>query len=110
MLLFQTPQFRLLPDPQGHRLYANVDNLLEIATQEGLATAPVQVPASLFVLMKDVLRVKPESSVSLAVDEVEQGEDVRYVFSLLVDDQQIYDLWDYSPNSLPAWLLEVAKG
>lgn len=109
MLLFQTPQFRLLPDQQGHRRYANVDNLLEFATRDEIATAPVQVPASLFVLMKDVLRIKPESSVSLAVDEVEHDEEVRYVFSLFVDDRDVYDLWDYSPNSLPAWLLDVAK-
>lgn len=98
--VFQTPQFKLMPDRQGPRFYANVNNCMELALSSGMYHVAVEVPTGLFTLMKDVFKVPRDAEVSLSIDEV-QATPTRYVFSITWRDQ-IRDLWEYT--KLPAWL------
>jgi hypothetical protein len=98
---FPKPQFKLLPDLQGRRWYANVDNLLEVSNGEAVHYVALAVPTGLFTLMKDVLKVTPEERVSLALDRVED----RWYFSLMRGEEKLYDLWSYADSTLPKWVL-----
>lgn len=100
-VLFDSP-FPLLPDSAGARFYANVDNRLEVATARDAWTIPVAVPTELFTFMREVAKVPPEETVTLGLDETEDGE--HYVFSMLAGDN-LYDLWHWSRRSIPGWLL-----
>lgn len=104
-LTFDKPQFALLPDSQGARYYANVDNRMEILAGNANYYVAVAVPTGLFTLMKDVFKI-PQSAgtVKLSIDQVQE----RYVFSLFYEGyaDMLVDLWDYSRLSLPAWILD----
>ena len=99
---FAKPQFKLLPDLQGHRPYANVDNLLEVSRGSYVHYVALAVPTGLFTLMKDVLKVSPDEKVSLSLDHL--SEEGRWVFSLMRGEDKLYDLWSYSENSVPPWV------
>lgn len=97
--VFDKPQFTLLPDKIGVRMYGNVSNLLEVVQGERIHHVALAVPTGLFVLMQDVLKIPPEDSVTLSIDQV--GE--RHVFSLL-HGTSLIDLWTFSASSIPAWI------
>lgn len=107
--MFPRPEFKILPDLNGHRMYANVDNRLEVALDEGNTTFGVAlaVPTGLFTLMRDVMKVPIGETVKLSIDEVIVGEDAQkeYVFSLMWGDN-LYDLWKYSRGSVPSWIFD----
>lgn len=101
--VFPQPQWKLISDPLGARCYANVDNRLEVATEAGTYHVPIVVPTGLFTLMRDVFKIDPQDTVNLALDEVTDGEDTKYVLSLMVHDR-LYDLWAYSYAGVPKWV------
>lgn len=98
--VFDKPQAVLLPDPFGPRLYANIDNRLDVNVGRGHAVA-VAVPTELFTFLKEVAHVPPEIPVNLGITS--EGE--RYVFFMIAGDS-LFDLWSYSRKSLPAWLTD----
>lgn len=98
--VFDRPQWQLLPDSKGVRMYANLENRLEIALTSSSHTVAVALPTGLFHLMKDVLQIPPEDQVTLYIDQV--GE--KYVFGLLQGSSTLVDLWTYSEKSMPAWM------
>lgn len=104
--MFPRPEFNLLPDLNGPRMYANVDNRLEVALDNGETTyiVPLAVPTGLFTLMRGVMKIPIGETVRLSIDELAEGEDVSYVFSLMCGDS-LYDLWRYSRGSVPQWIL-----
>lgn len=107
MLVFDRPQWNLLPDPIGVRDYANVSNRMEVALCSGTHHVAVAVPTGLFTLMRDVFKVDTGTPVTLSIEEVDGSRgDPRFVFSMLAGDDNLYDLWDYSEGSLPRWLLD----
>ena len=98
--MFPSPQFPLKPDPAGPRMYANVSNLLEVTQDQQSYHVAVAVPTGLFLLMQQVLQVQTHETVHLSIDKV--GE--RFVFAVMIGEDRLIDLWDYSENSLPAWI------
>lgn len=104
LLTFQSPQWRLLPDPVGVRRYANVDNRMEVKlTSDPAFRVAVAVPTGLFTLMKDVFKVPVGETVTLAIDQDDFKD--RYVFSLMYGGDNLYDLWMYTGSTLPQWIL-----
>ena len=101
--VFRSPQFKLLPDPKGHRYYANVDNLMSVTIDDDEFFVAVAVPAGLFTIMRLSLKVPPSAEVKLGLDQ--HGE--RFVFSILYGEDNLYDLWDYSSQSVPAWVFSM---
>lgn len=105
MTVFDSPQFKLLPDPLGARKYANVSNLMEVSLEDGsLYHCPTAVPTGLFTLMKDVFKVPPEEQVNLSIDQ----SGARFVFSMMVEERTLYDLWTYTMTTIPKWILDDA--
>ncbi len=106
---FASPQFHLVPDRMV-RNYANVSNRLEIAGRSSTWAAAVCIPTSLFTLTKSAWGVSPSDSMSLAIDEIQVEDDTAYLLSLLVikqsGEESLYDLWTYSPASLPRWMFD----
>lgn len=103
--LFRRPEWLLLPDPEGPRLYANVDNRLEIVDAKGRAhEVALAVPTAFFTLARDVLKITREEHVTLAIEPIYKS----YVFSALTDTDRLFDLWSYTPSKLPDWMREDA--
>ncbi len=103
--LFHKPEWLLLPDPEGPRPYANVDNRLEVISRDGQTyEVAVAVPTALFTLMRDVLKITREEHVTLSIE----FEDRWFLFSALTDTDRLFDLWYYTPATLPAWLRDPA--
>ena len=103
--LFPKPEWPLLPDPEGPRPYANVDNRLEVISRYGETyEVALAVPTAFFTLMRDTLKITPEERVTLAVEFEDRG----YLFSALTDTDRLFDLWYYTPSMLPAWLKDPA--
>lgn len=98
--IYDQPLAGLLPDPEGPRFYGNVDNRLEVNLGHAQHHVAVAVPTELFTFMLEVAKVPVETRVSLAIDHVGG----YYLFSLFTGDA-LYDLWVYTQNSLPPWLL-----
>lgn len=98
--LFDSPLAALVPDPQGARMYGNVDNRMDVNLGVRHYLVAVAVPTELFTFMLEVARVPVETRVHIAIDAV----DGFFVFSLLAGDS-LYDMWVYSEKSLPAWIL-----
>lgn len=96
--ILDAPLFKLKPD-KAPRQYANVSNRLEIARAGEVYHVLTQVGSGLFTLLR-FLKVAPSSSVTMFLD-FDQG---RAVFGVMVDDLDIFDLWDYAPNLLPPFL------
>jgi hypothetical protein len=94
---FDAPQFALVPD-STRRLYANVDNLLELRAGETVLCAlPVAVPTALFAIMREVLKVPREAEAFLYL---EQCGDL-FIFGVAWGSADFTDLWVYSEASLP---------
>jgi hypothetical protein len=102
--VFDRPQFSLRSDRAGIRNYANVSNLLEVA-DAGLRVhyVAVEVPATLFTLMRRVFNVPPTDVACLALDELTSGR-WRYVLSLRYGADQLVDLWGYTAADYPKWM------
>lgn len=100
--VFDSP-FPLQPDERGARFYGNVDNRLEVTDGDRHWHVAVAVPTELFTYMREVMKVPPEETVTLALDRDED----HYVFSALAGDT-LHDLWSYSRASVPGWLLAPA--
>ena len=101
--MFDRPQFRLVPDVEGTRNYANVSNELEIARGRRVSTAPIKVPAALFTLMREVMGIDPSSSVTLSADYLSDYGLDMYVLSLYAkgpDQEELYDLWELKPSEV----------
>jgi hypothetical protein len=99
-LVFDRPQWKLVPDTQGARMYANVDNRVEVCVEDDFWFVVVAVPTGIFTLMRDVFKVHREELIRLSIDQ--DGE--RYVFSMTRGDHDLIDLWDYSEGSIPRWI------
>lgn len=98
--VFDRPQSDLLPDRRGARMYANVDNRMEVTARGRSALFPVAVPTMLFTYMAQVARIPAEQEVNLSL---ELFDDLGYyVFSLLAGDE-LHDLWYYSLKGVPQW-------
>jgi len=95
MSVFPTPLFALKPDAMA-RQYVNVSNRLSIAYRGREFEKYVQVPATLFPIMR-ALGVSRSSEVTLYLDE----EGKRMVFGIAIDDAQIIDLWLYTHDRIP---------
>lgn len=105
--VFDRPQWKLLPDPKGPRVYGNVSNELEIARRGRTHKVALAVPAELFTVMREVLRVDTASSVTLSLDLL----DGWFVFSALESgaaEDTLHDLWAIPESSLPGWMLDSA--
>lgn len=103
--VFDRPQFPLRNDRKGIRRYANVSNLLEVATADMRAHyVAVEVPTRLFTLMRQVFNVPVDTPAFLAIDEVNDKR-WRYVLSLRVGSDELIDLWGYTASDFPKWVL-----
>lgn len=99
--VFDRPQWHLLPDPKGARMYANVDNRVQVAQGSRSFHVAVSVATELFTFLKEVARVTPEDRVSLSLDLCDRF----YVFSVFVEAQtgdKLFDLW--AIKALPEWM------
>lgn len=104
--VYDTPQYQLLPDAQGARFYANVDNRLEVTMRGKSFMVAVAVPTELFTYMREVARVGPRSSVLLAIDQVGAEGDF-FLYSMMCGDK-LHDLWVYTAAGFPAWMRDPA--
>lgn len=101
--LFVKPEWKLLPDPEGPRLYANVDNRLEVILKNRDAYyVALAIPTAWFTLARDELKIEPGEQVMLSVEFVERW----YMFSALTDTNRLFDLWVYTQGALPDWIVE----
>lgn len=98
--IFDNPQAPLVPDRRGHRFYGNVDNAMSVVAGRTPYLVHVAVPTMLFPLMKETLRIPPESEALLGLDLVDKW----YVLSIM-SGNRLFDLWRYTPSTLPPWLL-----
>lgn len=100
---FETPQFPLIPDTEA-RYYANVSNDLVIQGEDyEKCENHVVIPASLFSIMKDILKVDPATDAFLYL--AREGE--YFIFGLAWSATEYTDLWLYTERSLPEWLQAV---
>ncbi len=97
---FDSPQFALIPDTEV-RMYGNVSNDLVIEDEDYAEREnPVVIPASLFLMMKDILKVDPTAPAFLYL--AKDGE--FFVLGLAWSDSEFCDLWVYSDKTLPHFL------
>lgn len=112
MTVFPVPQFPLKPDEFGVRHYANVCNKMEVVASGGTYHVALAVPTGLFTVMKEVMKIPPGEEVKLLliedseVDAVTDEEKQFYVFSLLYGENGLFDLWQYSPGTVPRWVFD----
>lgn len=92
---FTQPLFRLRTEAVA-RQYVNVSNRLDVSYRGRDTEVFVEVPAALFTVMR-TLKVPVDSSVTLFLEEDGQ----KMLFGLVVDEEQLYDLWHYTKDSLP---------
>ena len=97
--MFDRPQFKLIPQAMEVQ-YANVSNCLDVTTRRGDHTVFVEVDTSLFTIMA-ALGVKLDSEVTMYLEYHDQ----RWLFGLVIDDEQLIDLWYYLPDSVPRSIL-----
>ena len=95
---FDTPKFALIPDSAA-RMYANVDNGVQVGAAESFKAkrVPVVVPTGLFTIMKDVFKIDRDELVELYV--FKDGE--YFVFGIVWGEESIADLWCYTDANLP---------
>lgn len=103
--VFPAPQFPLRPDSFGSRFYANTSNTLSVETQSGVHHVALAIPTGLFTLMR-FLDVSVDETVQLGIALEERDEDVRYVFYMLIGEDRLFDLWEYSSGSVPGWIFD----
>jgi len=108
--LFPKPEWRLLPDVEGVRSYANVNNRLEVNLRGGAETYDVAlaVPTAWFTLARDHLKISREEQITLAIDALGKERIRWYIFSAMSSADRLFDLWLYTPSTLPAWIMEPA--
>ena len=105
---FDSPQFPLLPDAQGARHYANVDNRVDYMLGYPVGQSfprPVAVPTGLFTLMKQVFKIEPHEQVTMYLHEYQPD---RFVFGIDWGDgdHDFADLWTYTWETLPGMFKE----
>jgi hypothetical protein len=105
--VFDKPQWTLLPDPQGARMYGNVSNALEVQLPRRTSFfVHLAVPTELFTFMREIAKVPPQAACSLSIDVNDDG---MGLFCLLVEhggDWKLYDLWAWTRGSLPGWIMD----
>lgn len=102
--VYDRPQFNLRNDALGVRQYANVSNLMEVATADlRVHYVAVEVPVLLFTLMRRLFDVPVGTPAFLALDELRTGR-WRYVLSLRLGENELVDLWGYTQADCPKWL------
>lgn len=84
-----------------------MSNALEVVRGRSVVRVAAVVNSTLFTLMREVFKIDPSAECSLSLDQV--GD--HYVFSLYASavgdrGEHLYDLWSYTPKTLPAWLLD----
>lgn len=93
---FTRPLFRLRPDPlKTPRRCINVSNTLEVSFRGRDAEVGVDVPAALFTVMR-TLGVSPDSNVSMYLEE----DGPRLLFGIMVDEEEVHDLWHYTRDQV----------
>lgn len=98
---FTRPLFRLQADPlRTPRNCINVSNILEVSRKGRDSEAFVVVPSGLFTVMRQ-LRVSPESTVSMYLED----DGPRLLFGIMVDGQEVFDLWHYTRDQIHDALL-----
>lgn len=91
--LFDKPQFELLPDPEGNRLYINVDNGVELPDGRLI---PVVVNSMLFTIMREALKIPADDSVYLYL-----SKDDSYYALCIEWCGEAACLWTYTEKTLP---------
>lgn len=103
--LFPRPEWKLLPDLDGVRPYANVSNRMEVMDQRGrIYHVALAVPTGFFTLARDVLDIAITESVDLGI----AAEGRYFVFTAVIDTNRLFDLWYYTPATLPDWITDTA--
>ncbi len=97
---FDTPQFALVPDTEV-RMYGNLSNDLVIEGEDYINREnPVVIPTSLFLMMKDILKIDPAMPAFLYL--ARDGN--VYVLGIAWSDLAYCDLWTYTEKTLPPFL------
>lgn len=96
---FSSPLFKLKTMAQPLQ-FANVSNALEVSKGSREFLRYVEVPATLFSVMRS-LAVPQSVDVTLFLEQ----DGPRYLFGMVTSDDQLYDLWHYTHDALPAGLL-----
>ncbi len=98
---FDSPQFPLIPDPLGVRVYGNVSNDLVIEGEDYREREnPVVIPTLLFLMMKDILKIDPSAPAFLYL--ARDGE--LFILGLAWGAEDFCDLWTYNEQTLPEFL------
>jgi hypothetical protein len=97
---FDSPQFGLVPDTEV-RMYGNVSNDLVIEGEDySERENPVVIPTSLFLMMKDIMKVDPTAPAFLYLAK----DADLYVLGVAWSDVDFCDLWTYTDKTLPHFL------
>lgn len=92
---FTQPLFRLRTETL-EKQYINVSNKLEVSYQGEDTEVFIEVPAALFTVMR-TLKVPVDSAATMYLDE----DGPRMLFGIVVDGEQLFDLWHYTMDTLP---------
>jgi hypothetical protein len=105
--VFDQP-LKVLPDNAGPRWYGNVDNRVEVVdARNHKFFVCIEVPTELFSFFREVGKIDSTVDIHLSLDEVEiKG---RWLFSAYGGKYDLYDLWSYSPRSLPQFFLDPER-
>lgn len=96
---FNKPLFSLVPMDRSQH-WANVSNAVEVSHNGRDSVAYIEVSATLFPILAD-LKVPLDSEVVLFLED----DGPRMLFGIIVDGEQLHDLWHYTMDKVPASLL-----
>lgn len=102
-VMFDKPRFHLVMDTCP-RMYATVDNLLEVSRKGKTFHVPVEVNTGLFQLMAS-LGVPKQHTVRMFLEEYRR----KFLFGFEVDNEHVYDLWLYTQGEVPPIILRGGK-
>lgn len=99
--LFKAPLFTLRQAPATQQ-WANVSNTLDVLHRGREGVRLIQVGTALFPVLQ-FLKVDPESVVTLFLED----DGNRFLFGVVVDDEELFDLWHYTPDQVPMAIYQV---
>lgn len=97
--IYPSPLFKLVP-MDAPQMFANVSNSLEITHNGREYQKYVEVGTALFQALR-VLKVEPESEVTMFLED----DGPRMLFGIVVDGEELHDLWHYTRDRVPQSLL-----
>jgi len=100
--VFDKPQWKWVKDEES-REYGGIPNLVEISYEGGrdLFHVPVVIPTELFKFLQD-MGIKQVDALYM---EHQHG---RWIFGIEMEED-ILDLWYYTPSTRPMWSMEQNK-